>query len=39
MEARADVWRIADAPKVPEWIMALEKELASAITEHQAFIK
>jgi hypothetical protein len=30
------LWKIVDAPKVPEWIMNTEKRLADAIAENLA---
>jgi hypothetical protein len=30
------LWKIVDAPKVPEWIMNIEKRLANAIAENLA---
>ena len=31
MKEQQDRWKIIDAPKVPDWIMELEKRLASQI--------
>lgn len=34
IQKRGDGWKIDDAPKVPDWIMALEPEFALAIDEN-----
>jgi hypothetical protein len=33
MEQTSDRWRIVNAPKVPDWIMNIEKKLEEAIFE------
>jgi hypothetical protein len=33
MEQKSNLWRIVDAPKVPDWIMNIEKKLEEAIFE------
>ena len=34
MEEKGGSWKIIDAPKVPDWIMAIEKKLEDAIFEN-----
>jgi hypothetical protein len=37
MEEKAGVWRIINAPKVPDWIMDLHTELGDAITKSNPY--
>lgn len=34
MEQTSEGWRIVNAPKLPDWIMNIEKKLSESITEN-----
>jgi hypothetical protein len=36
MEQTAEGWRIVNAPKLPDWIINIEKKLSDAIDENMA---
>ena len=36
MEAKEGKWHIADAPKIPDWLLKIESELSNAIVSHKA---